>query len=55
MSRYDTPEWQELVGIQNILDHTDILSITGFMNDEQFEKHLAIQRIRVKNFLEDFK
>lgn len=40
MSRYDTQEWKELVKIQNTMPHVDILTITGFMNNEQFLAHL---------------
>ncbi len=47
MSRYDTKEWKELVSIQNQLDATDILTITGFMNNEQFLKHVEDQRERL--------
>jgi hypothetical protein len=44
MNRYDTPEWKELVSIQNTMPHVDILSITGFMNHEQFIAHLNSYR-----------
>ena len=44
MSRYQTAEWKELVEIQNEMDHVDILTITGFMNDEQFRQHVAVYR-----------
>ena len=47
MGRYDTPEWKELVAIQNELDTTDILTITGFMNEEQLLQHLVVQRSRL--------
>ena len=47
MNRYSTPEWKELVEIQNQLDNTDILTITGFMNDEQFKQHLEEQKERL--------
>ena len=51
MNRYDTPEWKELEDIQNryFADTQDILSITGFMNHEQFIAHLNDYRNRVKN------
>jgi hypothetical protein len=44
MSRYDTALWKELVKIQNTMPHIDILTITGFMNDEQFAQHVANYR-----------
>lgn len=44
MKRYDTIEWQELVSIQNSMPHIDILTITGFMNDAEFLKHLERYR-----------
>lgn len=47
MSRYDTALWAELVRIQNTMTHIDILTITGFMNDEQFEQHVARYRAEV--------
>jgi hypothetical protein len=49
MNRYDTKEWAELVEIQNAyyVGIADILSITGFMNDEQFLKHLEDYKQRV--------
>ena len=40
MSRYKTEEWRELVKIQNSMPHVDILTITGFMDDKDFIKHL---------------
>ena len=48
MNRYETKEWQELVSIQNTMTHVDILTITGFMDDEQFIKHLERYREQVK-------
>lgn len=49
MKRYETKEWAELVEIQNAYyaDTQDILTITGFMNDEQFLAHLEDYRKRV--------
>jgi hypothetical protein len=44
MSRYQTALWKELVEIQNRMTHIDILTITGFMNDEQFEQHVIYYR-----------
>ena len=46
MSRYDTALWAELVSIQNdpANDNRDILTITGFMDDEQFEQHVIDNR-----------
>ena len=45
MSRYDTAEWKELVSIQNsMVTPIDILTITGFMNHEQFIRHLEHYR-----------
>lgn len=49
MSRYETAEWKELVAIQNSMTTPiDILTITGFMNDEQFIQHLEYYRIHAK-------
>ena len=48
MSRYQTPEFKELVQIQNTMQHIDILTITGFMNDEQFKRHLETYRQKAK-------
>jgi hypothetical protein len=45
ISRYDTALWAELVRIQNTMTHIDILTITGFMNDEQLEQHVAGYRV----------
>jgi hypothetical protein len=47
--RYDTPEWKKLEDIQNkyYADTQDILTITGFMTDEQFQAHVADYRERV--------
>ena len=44
MSRYDTELWKELEQIQNTMPHIDILTITGFMDDEQFAQHVARYR-----------
>jgi len=44
MSRYETELWKELVKIQNAMTHIDILTITGFMSDEQFAQHVANYR-----------
>lgn len=44
MSRYDTALWKELVQIQNTMTHIDILTITGFMDDEQFAQHVERYR-----------
>jgi len=50
MARYETKEWEELVDIQNTYyPNTDILTITGFMNDQQFLEHLKDYKERVKN------
>jgi len=51
MSRYDSPLWKELEEIQNTYyaDTQDILSITGFMDDDQFATHVADYKERVKN------
>ena len=48
MSRYETQEWKELVKIQNTMPHIDILTITGFMNDEQFKQHLETYKKQEK-------
>ena len=47
MKRYETAEFKELVDIQNELDHTDIISITGFMNNDQFLEYVKVQRARL--------
>jgi len=44
MNRYDTPEWKELVSLQNRMTHVDILTITGFMDHDQFINHLNYYR-----------
>jgi len=49
MNRYDTQTWKELEKIQNQMTHIDILTITGFMDDEQLEAHLE----RYKKLLSD--
>jgi len=43
MNRYDTPEWKALKSAQNAPENAniDILTITGFMNHEQFLAHVA--------------
>ena len=43
-ARYTTPEWIELVNIQNTMPHIDILTITAFMDDADFIKHLERYR-----------
>lgn len=42
MNRYETPEWLALVEAQNTPknENTDILTITAFMNEEQFKEHV---------------
>jgi hypothetical protein len=40
MNRHSTPEWKELVNLQNRMPEQDILTITGFMDHEQFINHL---------------
>lgn len=47
MNRYESKEFKELVSIQNQMTQTDIITITGFMNDEQFLAHLEVQRERL--------
>ena len=49
MSRYDTETWKQLVTIQDLMPHIDILTITGFMDDTDLEAHLE----RYKHILED--
>jgi hypothetical protein len=49
MSRYQTAEWKELVSIQNSIGHIDILTITGFMDDVEFLKHLERYRNKVNS------
>jgi len=46
MNRHETKEWQELVAIQNSpqFEMIDIITITGFMDDAEFLKH--VQRYR---------
>ena len=46
MERYDTKEWSELVEIQNMNTDTDILTITGFMKEEQFKAHVQAMKER---------
>tara|TARA_R110000803_G_scaffold112424_3_gene180787 strand:- start:823 stop:966 length:144 start_codon:yes stop_codon:yes gene_type:complete len=43
MNRYQTAEWKALVTAQNSQQYSmiDIITITGFMNDEQFLAHVA--------------
>ncbi len=41
MNRYDSKEWAILVEIQNSNTNVDMLTITGFMNDEAFKKYVA--------------
>jgi len=40
MSRYKTELWAELVNLQNLIPNVDILTITGFMNDDDFKAHV---------------
>lgn len=40
MSRYKTELWAELVNLQNLIPNVDILTITGFMDDDDFEAHV---------------
>ena len=47
-TRYESPEFAELVSIQNTMTHVDIITITGFMNDEQFIQHLETYRALAK-------
>lgn len=44
MNRYDTPLWKELETIQNQMTHIDIMTITGFMDDEQLQAHVERYR-----------
>ena len=46
MNRYHTKEWKELVAIQNSpkYEAVDIITITGFMNNEEFLKHVKRYR-----------
>lgn len=39
--RYETQLWRDLEKLQNDprFEHQDILTITGFMNDQQLEQH----------------
>lgn len=48
-TRYDSPEFAELASIQNTMTHVDIITITGFMNHEQFIKHLETYRALAKD------
>jgi len=45
-SRYETIEWKELERIQNSprYQNVDILTITGFMDGEQFKAHVERYR-----------
>jgi hypothetical protein len=47
MNRYETALWEELVSIQNRMPHIDIITITGFMNDEQLAEHVARYRDQI--------
>ena len=38
--RYNTQAWDVLVKIQNANTNVDMLTITGFMNDDQFIDHI---------------
>jgi len=50
INRYQTKEWKELETIQNQhYEAVDILTITGFMDHEQFLAHVADYRERAKN------
>ena len=48
MNRYETALWKELVSIQNRMNHIDIITITGFMNDDQLAQHVARYRVQLK-------
>lgn len=48
MNRYETALWKELVSIQNRMPHIDIITITGFMNDDQLADHVARYRDQLK-------
>jgi len=48
MNRYDTALWKELVSIQNRMTHIDIITIAGFMNDDQLVEHVARYREQIK-------
>lgn len=45
-TRYSSPEWKELERIQNSprYQNIDILTITAFMDDEQFKAHVERYR-----------
>lgn len=47
-ARYESPEFAELIKIQNTMTHVDIVTITGFMNHEQFIQHLERYREQAK-------
>jgi hypothetical protein len=48
MKRYQTELWAELEKLQNNhFSHIDILTITGFMDDEQFKAHVERYRNKV--------
>jgi hypothetical protein len=40
MNRYKTELWAELVNLQNLIPNVDILTITGFMDDDAFKAHV---------------
>lgn len=46
--RYNSDLWKELEAIQNELPQTDILTITAFMNDLEFENHVKHNRRRLE-------
>ena len=41
MNRYKTELWAELVNLQNLIPNVDILTITGFMDDDALKAHVA--------------
>lgn len=49
MSRYDTQPWKDLVNIQNKMQHIDILTITGFMDDAQLKAHYERYKALIDN------
>jgi hypothetical protein len=47
-SRYTSPLFKELQSLQALFPLIDIITITGFMNDKQFETHVKYYREQAK-------
>jgi hypothetical protein len=48
LQRHASREWKRLVQLQNTMPRIDILTITGFMTDDQFLRHLALTEAMVQ-------